>query len=163
METILMIMIITGLSGLAFGLVIGFYVGQAMLETVVANYIEREPFAPVFELGDMLFPKKMKQIIAVPEPRRWEAQSNILRRNWGKISHLNCVLIMAVLCACSGARLIPEPHGTVIAVDGNIVKVGYPIIQKEEVIGMSVTLFNYRHGHGYIVNDFYPDCEKENY
>lgn len=89
MDEILLIYLTVTLGALCIGLAVGYFVGQAMAHHRVSEYIDHNPFAPCYELGDDLFPEDMPEIIGVTDRERWKHKSAILRRHWGKLRNLN--------------------------------------------------------------------------
>ena len=159
MSEILLIYITCMTGALSVGLAIGYFVGQSMTNHRVSSYIEHNPFAPCYELGDELFPEKMPEIIEIPDSKKWADKSSIVRKHWGKIRNLNAVILVLFMTSCATMQRIPsEPVGTVTLVDGNFVKVSYVIIEKDQVVGMAVNWYYYRQGHSYVINDRYPAC-----
>lgn len=70
------------------------------------------------------------------------------------------ILIMALFSGCAPVRVYTEPKGTVMIVEGHAVKVGFPIIHKNEIIGVSTNWFYFRDGHNYNIGDHYPEISK---
>ncbi|MGY6521993.1 MAG: hypothetical protein ACXIUD_09710 [Mongoliitalea sp.] len=89
MNEILLIYLTVTLGALSIGLAIGYFVGKAVVNHEVSEYIEHNPFAPCYELGDDLFPEQMPEMLEVPERERWKRKSSIIRKHWGKLRNMN--------------------------------------------------------------------------
>jgi len=82
---ITVLLILTAIAAVLIGYVYGHKFGKEMAETAVIDKVNHDPFAPSFEIVDVLYPHRAALMIEIPEDVRWKEKSGIVRRHWGMI------------------------------------------------------------------------------
>lgn len=84
---ITVLLILTAIGAAMLGYMYGHKFGKEMAETAVIDKVNNDPFAPSFEIVDVLYPHRAELMIEIPEDVRWKEKSGIVRKHWGKVNY----------------------------------------------------------------------------